>query len=274
MKKMRKWIVGLLLVLMACMLVPSVMAEDIVLEDNDLCCIKVKDMRRVEDDFILKVFVENKSDRAASYTAEDGIINGYCTDVFFMTMLPAGKKTNAEIRFHGLASAGVSDEDITKVEFDIHVFDADSMYYLMADPIEKHYVLYPSGEEAAAVTERESLETDKVLIETEDFTVTLLDCRNDPFWGYVADLYINNRTDHDIYVDSDMVSINDYMMDSHWTQKVPAQARKYTFLYWDAGQLAKNDIESVDNIEMTMTVYKESYLNRKDAYIQTVLINP
>ena len=189
------------------------------------------------------------------FSIDDTSVNGYMCDPFWAEEVAAGKKSNGEITF---GSSTLEDNGITspdEITFALRVYDSDDW---MADEFaEGVFTIYPTGltAEQIIIPERRTTSTEQIVVDDDACTFVILDTENDSIWGYTLHCYIENKTDKVIMCSWDETSVNGFMMDPFWAEKVTAGMRTYTDISFYESDFEENGITSVEEIEYTLRVY-------------------
>ena len=112
-----------------------------------------------------------------------------------------------------------------------------------------------SNSEAASDPEPATEEPAEIVVvdnETLTFKVTGVD--NDNEWGYILEVFIENKTDMDLSVSWDQVVVNGYLCDPFWGMVIPAGAKANEEIIFyegegtdmDANGLTPADVETID----------------------------
>lgn len=247
--------------------------EEITVVDNEQCTIKITG---IEPDnmwgYTLNAYLENKSDdKTYMFSVQNASVNGLQTDPLFATTVAAGKKSNEEINFsEDLSSYGLT--DFTDIQLTFRVYDNDDW---MADDVALQTVhVYPYGEDKATTFVRESQSTDHVIVDNENVTIIVTGYDEDGIWGYTMHLYLVNKTDSEVMFSVDDVSVNGFMADPFWAASVAAGKAAFSDVSWSDSTFEDNDITTVEEIEMTWSVYNNEDWTQDDIYNETVVLNP
>lgn len=247
--------------------------EEITVVDNEQCTIKITG---IEPDnmwgYTLNAYLENKSeDKTYMFSVQNASVNGLQTDPLFATTVAAGKKSNEEINFsEDLSSYGLT--DFTDIQLTFRVYDNDDW---MADDVALQTVhIYPYGEDKATTFVRESQSTDHVIVDNENVTIIVTGYDEDGIWGYTMHLYLVNKTDSEVMFSVDDVSVNGFMADPFWAASVAAGKAAFSDVSWSDSTFEENDITTVEEIEMTWSVYNNEDWTQDDIYNETVVLNP
>lgn len=247
--------------------------EEITVVDNEQCTIKITG---IEPDnmwgYTLNAYLKNKSeDKTYMFSVQNASVNGLQTDPLFATTVAAGKKSNEEINFsEDLSSYGLT--DFTDIQLTFRVYDNDDW---MADDVALQTVhVYPYGEDKATTFVRESQSTDHVIVDNENVTIIVTGYDEDGIWGYTMHLYLVNKTDSEVMFSVDDVSVNGFMADPFWAVSVAAGKAAFSDVSWSDSTFEENDITTVEEIEMTWSVYNNEDWTQDDIYNETVVLNP
>ena len=243
--------------------------EEIIVVDNDDCTIKITDLK--EDDFYgleLKVYLENKTDKELNFDIERSSIDGVQSYVFLYEDVAAGKKSNvtAGVDIASLEEFGL--KTATDIELCFEVTDANDY---SADPVAEATVhVYPYGEEQASVFERTAQKDDVVLVDNDEFTVIVTGYQDtDDYYGFIANIYIVNKTDKNISVVAEDTSVNGYMLDGFLYDDVYAGKQAFVNMSWPKEEMEKNDISKVELIEFVLSIsdaddwFADDYVNEE-----------
>lgn len=252
--------------------------EEVTVVDNDYLTITLTDLEVGSSTVTVDVTLVNKDESITYMVATDAgcSIDGVQVDPLYADEVAGGKTANSTITISidDLADAGVAFTDIYLAFYAYDSDDWSAGYVVDGEGVH----LYPYGEDAATTFVRESAETDLVLVDNDEVTVTVLDFDPDYFWGYGIDLYIENKTSSEIMVSTDDDSINGVMCDAYWAASVEAGLCSFETLYWFSSTLEDDlgitDPESeIEEIEFALNVYDTSTF---DYYVDalTVTLEP
>lgn len=230
-----------------------------VLVDNDSIYFEVKS---IEWDniwgYTLKCVCENKTDKELMFSARDGYVNGWQCDPVWATTVAAGKKSNETMSFSKdkLEECGI--EEITNITFILHVYDSNDW---TADPVEDNeYTLYPLGEEADKEYKREAKDTDEVLVDNDDITITITNKSIDKIWGYKLDVYLENKTDKHLMFAVHDASVNGFMCDPFFASSIKGGSKAMASITWGESSLEEQGLtpETVEELEIPFKVYDDT----------------
>ena len=229
---------------------------EIVLIDDENITFKITDIDpNGEWGYTLSVYLENKSDLNLMFTLSDAAINHVMCDPYWGTDVPAGKKINDTIDWdtEDLAYYGI--EDVRVIDLAIRVYDNDD--WQADDLIDSVYTIYPQGDtaETLQLPARQTTEGEAVLVDNENVTFSVLGSYVDETWGYTLVCFLENKTDTYLMFSMDDVSVNGYMCDPFWGTEVMPGMQAYAEIDWNEDDFETNGIETVTEVEFTLSVY-------------------
>ncbi len=223
--------------------------EEVTVVDNDYLTFKFTDLDTKNIwGYTLKAFIENKTDKDVTVSVDNVSVDGYMCDPFWATNVAAGKKTNSDISWTNLESSGLS--GINNLEFTLRVTDDSSWDTILEEnysvTIDKN-AKAPQGVNFSGFNEITVEDNDTLLFK-------VINVNPDGDWGYTLNVYIENRTDANVYVSWDDVSVNGYMCDPFWSVAVAAGKKAYTTISWFDTTFEENGITEVEDVEFTLRV--------------------
>lgn len=223
--------------------------EETVLLDQDGVRITAKE---IEDDSIwgkgIKVLIENDSEKNIGVQCNSIVVNNYMITDLFSSTVAAGKKVNDTINLlsSGLEEAGI--DTISEINISFHIFDADSFDTLFdTDEITLKTSAYGTVEQLAMDSGKELLNKDGVRIVGKYVT-------EDSFWGAGVLLFIENKSDSDIIVQCDNMSVNGYMVTPYFSCQVNKGRMALDTITILSTDLEENGIDEVKNLELNFNI--------------------
>ena len=247
--------------------------EEQTVVDNDDCVIRITG---IDPDniwgYTLKAIIENKSaDSTYMFSIMSGAVNGVSYDPLFVKEVAPGKKANEDISFSN-DDLDKTIGEFTDIELTFRVYDSDNW---SADDIAKETVhIYPFGEEKATLFVREAQPTDTVVVENDDISIVVINYEEDSIWGYMANLYLINKTDKNLMFSADDVSVNGFMCEPFWATSVGSGKSAFSSVSWSSSSFEDNGITHVDEIEMTINVYDYDNWSADSVFKDTITLNP
>lgn len=247
---------------------------ELVAVDNAECLIKITG---IEPDawfgYTLNVQLENKSsEKAYMFSIDRSSVNGVQCSALFATEVAAGKKANDTITIPAddLEENGV--DVFTDIELTFRVYDNND--WLAEDAANETIHVYPYGEDKATKFVREAKASDTVIVDNEYVTAIVTGYEEDDLWGYVANVFLLNKTEKDIVVTADDVSVNGFMAEPYFSTTVYAEKCKFDSIDWSKTTLEKNSITEVEEIEFVFRVYDSDNWLGEDYVNETITLNP
>lgn len=252
---------------------PQFRFPETVLADTEYCTFTV---RSIDPDgtfgYTLQALLENKTQLDLMFSLRGVSVNGYMCDPFFAATVSAGMKSNEEISFlkSDLAANGIT--EVTDITFTLAVYDSTDILaeYLM----EEEFTVYPQGKEALRTYERQSAQTDVVLVSNEECAIIVTGFEPDSTWGYAMGVYLENRTDEALMFSASDVAVNGYMCDPYWAVEVAPGKRCNCQITWSKTDLADNGITQVEKITLPIRVYDSDDWLEGEILSETFTITP
>lgn len=253
---------------------PAIVFEEITVVDNEFCTIKITGIN--PDNlwgYTLNAYLENKSkDTTFMFSIDGAAINGIQTQPLFASEVAPNKKSNVEISFMDSTFSNYSASDFTDIELSFRVYDSNDW---AADEVaEVTQNIYPLGQEKAIHYVRPSQPTDTVLVDNDQLTIVVTGYEIDDIWGYSANFYLVNKTDKEVMVSVDDVSVNGYMADPFFATTIKPNKVQFSSMTWSDSVFEENSISEVESIEMTLKVYDVKNWLDQDIFLETFTLNP
>ncbi len=226
--------------------------KEIVAVDNEYCTIKITDF---DPKGTVKVTMENKSSDVAYYITTESIsLNGIEIIPMFSAFVDPGQSVDGEIYLNDTGLVEIPKvEEFSDIEFNFAISKKDASFgeYLAREK----FRMYPLGEENAKKYVREAVPTDKVIIDTEQFSVVVTGTGRDNYDNYTVKLYLVNKSDkHLLFVVDDAlfagVSVVPYFIESLDIDRV-----KFSQIAWSQSMLDQNGVKEIKDIEILLSVW-------------------
>lgn len=224
-----------------------------VLVDNEDCAFTVTGTEFNEHlGLQLQVLCENKSDRTLMFSWNNVSVCGFMYDPMWAEEVAPGKKVNTTIGIDTFALEQMKVENVDQIEFDLWVQDSEAF---MDEPVvEEDFTIYPTGKTAETVKFPvfEPSETDTVIVDNEDLTFIIMNVDDELADYYTLNCYIANKTDKNLLLSWDEVSVNGFMVNPFWALSVADGKQAYTEIIFFRSDLQEQDIEVVQDIEFRL----------------------
>ncbi len=132
-----------------------------------------------------------------------------------------------------------------------------------------------NNEESAGTVDNEA---------AKDFTQTVIDADGvkfeitgidpDDFWGYTANVYLENNTDKTLMFAIDEASVNGVMSDPFWASEVAPGKKSNESISWSSTSFKEAGIEAVTAIEFILRVYDSDDYSADDLVNDVFTIYP
>lgn len=201
----------------------------------------------------LKVLVENNSDKSITVQTRESSVNGIMADTMFSCEVGPAKKVNDKITFmeSDFEEAGIS--TIKDIELKFHIFETENWTGLFdSEAIAITTTADPSYVQAYD-------DSGIVVMEDQGFKIVMKRISSeDSFWGADVYVYIENNSETDATFQARDVSINGFMIDPVFSSEVLAGKKAYDTLTFFESDLEENEIESVDEMELSFHIFEAS----------------
>ena len=226
------------------------------LVDNELFSITAKSIDEdSEYGYAVHLLIENKSpDKTYTFNIQKGEVNGVEVNLYTVIFVNPGKKANTAVIIDDLKEYGI--EEYTDIELTVDVTEGKYTYdepYAMSESVH----IYPYGKENATEFVYEAKAGDQVLVDNEYVTVIYTGDNKENELGYSINLYIVNKTDKDITVSGDDMSINGYMAEAYYDQRISAGKISLSGIQWYGETFKENDMDEskINDIEFSLDIY-------------------
>ena len=227
------------------------------LVDNELFSITAKSIDEdSEYGYAVHLLIENKSpDKTYTFNIQKGEVNGVEVNLYTVIFVNPGKKANTAVIIDDLKEYGI--EEYTDIELTVDVTEGKYTYdepYAMSESVH----IYPYGKENATEFVYEAKAGDQVLVDNEYVTVIYTGDNKENELGYSISLYIVNKTDKDITVSGDDMSINGYMAEAYYDQRISAGKISLSGIQWYGETFKENDMDEskINDIEFSLDIYQ------------------
>ena len=113
-----------------------------------------------------------------------------------------------------------------------------------------------SAEQTASESEEKAAFEEVVLFDNDQCTMVVKAFDEDGDWGPALKVYLENKTsDETLMFSVESASVNGYMLDPLFATEVTAGNKENTEISWFEEDLADNDIEKIEDIELSISVY-------------------
>ena len=221
--------------------------------DNDKCAFTVTGTEFNEHlGLQIQVLCENKSDRTLMFSWNNVSVCGFMYDPMWAEEVAPGKKVNTTIGIDTYALEQMKVESVDQIEFDLWIQDSEEF---MNEPVvNESFSIYPTGKTAETVRFPvfEPSEEDTVIVDNGDLTFIVMNVDDELADYYTLNCYIANKSDKNLMITWDEVSVNGFMVNPFWAMSVAAGKQAYTEIIFYRSDLQEQDIEVVQNIEFRL----------------------
>lgn len=200
----------------------------------------------------MQVFCQNKSDRDMMFSLNNVSVCGVMFDPFWAEEVAAGQQVNSTVYFdtYALEEMGISSLD--EISFRLSVIDNINW---MDDPfLDETFTVYPTGldKETVEYPQYQHKHGETVVVDNESLLFIIEkvdDAEGDTYTLYA---FLENRTDKELLVSWDGVSVNKAMVDPFWAAGIGPGKQLYTQISFFRSDLEAQGIDNVSHIAFTL----------------------
>ncbi len=245
--------------------------EGDVLVDNEYCKVTYMGLNEENSNLVGKFNIENKTDTNFQFSFEYGSVDGLMSNFNQTTSVDANSSKEYPGIFcddYVMGLAGITKDDITKVDFKMVIWTSKPMTYYHDD----FHTLYLTGSNSVKTYQYTPADTDVVVLDNEYCKITYRSYDKEDGKPLDLNVYIENKTDtelrlnwHKSYVDGAYKSITT----SYTT--LAAGTSMYESLTWYS--LEEYSMDDIGTIEIMVKAYSDE--NYATAVIdETISITP
>ena len=244
---------------------PAYTADNWNLVDNENVVFTVTEFRHNEHlGLEMHVYCENKTDKNMMFSLDGVSVLGVMYDPFWAEEVAAGKKANSTIYFDTFELAEMGIDSVDEISFRLSVMDNDNW---MDEPfVDEVFTVYPTGKTAETVVYPQYRHKNGETVIVDGDLLFIVEKVDDVDSSrYVLNCYIANRTDKNLLVSWDGVSVNGFMVNPYWSVSIASGKQAYSEIIFFRSELDKQDIEVVQDITFRLqasnsTDWSEDYL--------------
>jgi len=231
-------------------------SDTVLLNDENAFAVVTKQTSDDPDGYAIRIYIQNKSDRAIKLQLSDTCMNNYVHPeaAYSSPSIPAGASLMVVREFDADAMELDGIRKVTKIDFNFTLEYDDSAGGELASG---YKVIYPLGKDAVRNPLHVAVEGETALIDNAYYTVIVTDCdtASNPE-SYGIDLYLENNTSHDLDFCVENIEINGIR---YWgttlIARLPAGKRCNTSLAWNKEALGLSSETPVESITLPLIFY-------------------
>ena len=220
-----------------------------VLVDNDVLTMTAVS---VEDSWLglnLNLRVENKADYKIALDFKAVSVNGYCCDIFEYETIEKNETSEFSIQLDedDLNLIGVKSVDEVRILFSVSNNDK---YETIG---QESAVFYPTGLTAEEIVypERKSDIRENVIVDNDDVLIIFIKGEKDPYFGYELLSYVENKSDKNLALRFENVTINDIEYTTYWSNDIMSGFKGY---FTDFFSIDTINVSEVTKITATLEI--------------------
>lgn len=252
---------------------PLVIFQETVLVDDENCTFTITAIEESNAwGYTLKAYLENKTDLDLTFSLSNVSVNGFMCDPFWAASVSAGMKASKDISFTQDSFDRNGITNVTDIAFTLDVYDSND--WTADHLVSQVFSIYPMGEEAVEMYEREAQDSDIVLFDDENCTMIVTGFDPENMWGYAVNVYLVNKTDKILMFSVSDAAVNGFMCDPYWAETVAPGKCSNTSLTWSASALENAGITDVESLHIPVRVYDSGDWMAEDLINEAFTLNP
>lgn len=222
--------------------------EQVLMDAND---VKITATEYTTDGIMgdgVKLLIENNGSADIGVGCTELIVNNYMLTNLFSTEVAAGKKSyeTMDLSSSALEAAGI--DNIGQIEIYFYLFDPDS-----------YETTYNADVATIKTNHFDDMDTTpnddgQELYNENGIRIVGKYVDENSFWGNAVVLYLENKTEQNIEVQCDDMSVNGFMVTPYFSSTVYAGKMAVDDITLMDSELEENGIESVDEVELTFNI--------------------
>ncbi len=198
----------------------------------------------------LSLLLENDTAKAVTVQAMNMSVNGAMVEGFLSCDVAAGKKANDELTLSETELEMADIDVITDLSFYFNVYDSDSWETLFnTDTI--------TIQTSAAGSYVQSFDkSGTVVLDQNGVRITVQGLNsNESLWGVDVNVLVENNSGRSVYVQTDDVSVNGFMIYPYFSCAVTDGKVSYDMISFMQSDLDENNITEIDTVELIFHVF-------------------
>jgi len=223
------------------------------LVENSQCRFTVTGMEMNEHlGLQIHVLCENTGNRPLMFSWNNVSVCGFMYEPLWAEEVAPGKKVNSTVGIDTYALEQIGINTVEEVTFTLTVQDSEEF---MNPPVaQQTHTIYPTGKTADTVRlpQYRHREGEQVIVDNEDLTFIICSVDDELEDLYTLNCYVHNKTDDNLIVSWEDVSVNGFMVNPFWSAAVAAGKQAYSDVLFYRSDLNGQDIEVVQSIEFRL----------------------
>lgn len=208
----------------------------------------------------LLLLIENESDKNITVQARNVSINGYMIDTLMSADIAPQKKNNDALTLSAASLEECGIEKIAEIEFSFHIFDSETW-----DDIINSDMITIRTSCADSYTQSYD-DSGDVIYEDDSIRIIAKGMTEDNIFGPELKLYMENKLDQNITVQTRDTSVDGFMMDAMFSPEIAPQKRAISSMTFMSSELEENGISDLNSIETSFHIF---YTDGWDTVVDT-----
>lgn len=208
----------------------------------------------------LNLLIENNSDKNITVQARNVSVNGYMVDTSMSADVASQKKSNDSLTLSDSSLNECGIERIANLEFSFHIFDSETWDTIIDSEMMDIKTSY------ADIYTQSYDDSGDLIYEDGSVRIISKGMTNDSIFGPGWKLYIENKLDQNITIQTRDTSIDDFMIDAIFSAEIAGKKRIIDSMTFMSSDLEENDLSDFHNIETSFHIF---YTDGFDTVIDT-----
>ncbi|MBQ9030882.1 MAG: hypothetical protein IJ106_05445 [Parasporobacterium sp.] len=227
---------------------------EMVLIDDEICTVSLKSFSSEDSyyGYVVKVFIENKTDKNLYFTTDYVSMNDYILDCYWGETVSSGHKSNSEMNFYkdDMELNGIT--DVRSIAFTLSARDDDDWSNMLE---QETFTIYPYGEDVPEQAPQEFEDNDLVLVDENGIRMILTGFDDTDDYSFKASVYLENNTDKNLRFSlGNATAVNGYEIGSYMYEYIPSGKKTNAYMTWYWDDLHENDIDTVEDLELDIDI--------------------
>ena len=224
--------------------------SDQLLLDNEYIQLIATGCEEEEYAQVVNIIAINKSDKNIGISIDDTSVNGLMLEAGYWCDIPAGKVAYEALAWNKSDLENIDLGDFTDIEMTVNISDQDNWDTLASETIR----YYPEGESNATEFNYTVQPSDTVLVDNDYVSVIITGHEADEWGDYELSLYYVNKSDTDLYISANSITVNGLNLDSYYGETLPLDKNAFFPMEWSSYTLEENSITDISEIAFTLEI--------------------
>lgn len=231
--------------------IPEVSIEEQIVFDQDGIRITATGID-IEGSFMgseLRFLIENESDKSITVQTRSVAVNGYMTDALMSADVAPQKKNNDTLTFSASSLEECGIGTIAEIEFSFHIFDSETW----DDLIDSDLICLRTS--CADSYTQAYDDSGDLIYEDDSVKIISKGMVSDGIFGPEVKLYIENKLEQNITIQTRDTSIDGFMLDASFSPEIAAKKRAISSITFMSSDLEENGLTNFSSVETSFHIF-------------------